>query len=245
MKNPDTVFIVFRFRHALLASVSLAGIVLTSCSPPPPLELQHRPDWCSIFVPVASTGPGTAFGDVIIRINGVANSGSMDLKIEKAGFLKADIYGPLGISIASVSADTLHGSISFQDSVFSFDLDQAMNVFPLEWGKSLAFYDFLQLIRGKTPAPATEMVCKKQPDSLGKKRNTIYALWKTDSLEMCLEINNKSRKIISAVFYYKKQAMFWQLRLGSFHKGRAHKIQFWKNDENYFSIKYTKVNFNE
>lgn len=244
MKNPDSGFIVFLFRHAVLASVFI-GIVLSLCTPPPPLELQHLPDWCSAYVPNASTGSGTAFGDVMVRINGEAHNGSMDLKIEKAGFFKADFYGPLGIAIASVSADTLHGSISFQDSVFSFDLDHAMNLLPFEWGKNLTFFNFLQLIAGKIPAPATEMLFKKQPDSLVKKRNTIYALWKTDSLEMRLAVNNKSRKLVSAVVFFKKQAPFWQLRLGSFHKGFAHKIQFWKNDENYFSIKYTKVNFNE
>ena len=182
MKNPDAGFITFRFRHAAAAFVTLVGIALTSCSPPPPLDQRHLPDWChSLAAPVALPKGGTAYGEVAIKINGETHNGSMDLIIEKTGSIKTDFYGPLGISVASLSADTMHGIISFRDSVFSFGLNQTMDAVPLEWGKNLVFADFLHMILGKIPESATEIPCKNHPDSIGKKRNTIFALWKTDS----------------------------------------------------------------
>ena len=243
MKSPDSRFKALRFQQVAFASV-LIGII-ASCSPPPPVELQGLPDWrCSLGL-AATTGSGRASGDITLRKNSEVRNGSFDLKIDRSGLVQADFYGPLGISIASLHADSLVGKIAIQDTVFSFGLNQTMNGFPPGLGNGLTFVEFLDLVLGKIPVMATENLCKTQADSVVRKRNTIYALWKTDTVEMRLEINNKTRKIVSAGFNFYKQAPFWQLRMGSFHKGIAHKIRFRVNDENYFSINYKKVTFNE
>lgn len=243
MKSPDPRFKALRFQQAVFTA-ALIGII-ASCSPPPPLELQGLSDWRCSLGKAAATRSGRASGDITLRKNSEIHNGSFDLKIDRLGLVQADFYGPLGISIASLHADSLGGKIAIQDTVFSFGLNQTMNIVPFGWGNGLTFVEFLDLVLGKIPVMAMEILCKDQPDSLIRKRNTIYALWKTDTVEMRLEINNKTRKIISAVFNFYKQVPFRQLRMASFHKGIAHKIRFRVNDENYFSINYKKVTFNE
>jgi hypothetical protein len=246
MKNRDSASGAFWPLYTPLStSALLLGILLSSCSPPPPLERQQLPDLCGAFFPVAAIGPGTAFGDIAIRNNSEVHNGSVDVKRERDGSVKADIYGPLGTNAASLIADSVHGTIAFENRSFSFAFNQTMDTLPLEWGRDLTCKEFLSIILGKVPEVTATTFCKKQPDSLTKKRNTIYVLWKTDSLEMRVKIDSRSGRLKEACFYFKKHAPFWQLKMGPFHQGIAYKIQFRENDGNYFLIHYTEVNFHE
>lgn len=242
MKNRDHFAEAVLVACAAYASGFFLIILPGSCSPPPPLDLRHPADLCGSFFPFAAIGPGAAFGDVTIRNNGEVQNGSVEIKQDRDGLIKADFYGPLGIAVASLHADSLQGSIAFDDREYTFTHNKTMDTLPVTWGKGLTFGDFLRILSGRIPsATAMETLCKKQPDSLVKKRNAIIALWKTDSMEMRAEISGKSRQLAAISFYFKKQEPFWFLNMGSFKRGIAHKIEFSENDGNYFLIKYTKV----
>jgi hypothetical protein len=158
--------------------------------------------------------------------------------------IRADFYGPLGITVASLQADSSQGRIVFDDRQYSFTPDQTMDELPVQWGANLAFREFLRILLGRIPmAAAVETLCKKQPDSLEKKRNAIIALWKTDSMEVRAEISGRSRKLAAIGFYFGKHKPFWFLKMESFKAGIAHKIEFRENDGNYFLIRYDKVTF--
>lgn len=244
MKNREGASTVSQAPHALLsASGLLLGTLVFFCSPPPPFELQNLQGLCGDSFQDSVIRPGTASGDIVVRNNSEVHNGNIDVKQERDGLFKVDFYGPLGISIASLYADSQQGTISFEDRTYTFLFNQTMDTLPLEWGRDLTFKEFFSIIRGKIPEVTAKSLCKKQPDSLAEKRNTIYALWKTDSLKIRVEINRKSGQVKAASIYFNKHAPFWQLNMGSFHNGIAYKIQFQQNDGNYFLIHYTKVNF--
>lgn len=243
MKNHNRARTAFWSTSPVKATGLLLGFLFTSCIPPPALDLQHPPDFCVSFLPVAAMGTGTASGDATIRNKNEVHNGNFDVQKDQKGLISADLYGPLGISVASLHADPQQGTIMFENREYTCGINQTMDTLPLEWGKGLTFGEFLQIILGRIPAAASETLCKKEPDSIVKKRNTIYALWKTDSLELRVEINARSRRVTAVNLYFRKKEPGWRLLLGSFHKGIAHKIQFREDDGNYFLIHYTKVNF--
>jgi hypothetical protein len=200
-------------------------------------------DWCGSSNRSIKIGPETAYGDVAIRNNGVLQSLSVEIKQSVDGAVKAVFYSPLGVTLATVTADSLRGTVAYEDREFAFTLSQTMDSLPFAWGKGLTYGDFLRALLGRPPITATDIPCEKAPDSLVAKRNAIFAMWKTDTLVLREEINRGSGQLCAVKVTFNNRPSFRNLIMGSFNHGIAHNIRLFENDGNYFSIHYARITF--
>jgi hypothetical protein len=219
---------------------SLAFILGVACTPPPPLITGETP-FRSVLSSSTSFSTVIAGGDAVICINGDAHHGNVDMASGAAGTFAATFYGPLGIIIASVTADSLQGTVILDNGRYTFRRDRTMDTLPFAWGRDLTFDDLTELVAGKTPA-SVRAITAGPPDSIGFKKKTINTRWKTDILEVYADVRKKTNNIerLTVKGINKKQ---WSLTLSSFRDGMAYKIGLKEDDTNYFSINYRKVRF--
>ena len=216
------------------------GLMLCLCSPPPPMVQPE--DLGPVFAPLYpnhDVEAVTAFGEADIAMSGEAHSGSVETKWTKSGF-QADFYGPLGVLIASIHADSINGLATIRDKEYVFNVKSTMEALPFSWGSDLTFGEFAKVMTGRLPA-AIKPQLEKRPDSVFQEKKTIFALWKTDSLCIQAKIGRRTEKIERITLIFKKKQPFLYLTFESFKEGIAHKIELRENDANYFLIKYTKV----
>lgn len=189
----------------------------------------------------ARSQPFIASGETTICIGGEVHSGAVDAKLDSNGLFAANIYGPLGILIASVSADTEQGSVTTEKGMQSFRRDQTMDTLPFAWGSNCTFNDLIAVFSGRAPE-SLAVILDCPPDSISDKKKTINIIWNTDILRAGMTIRKKTNRVETVFFQHKKNAV-WYLKLAGFRQGRAYKIELREDDRNYFSITYEKIRY--
>jgi hypothetical protein len=182
-----------------------------------------------------------ASGEATICIGGEVHSGAVDVKHNSSGWFDANFYGPLGILIASVSADTAQGSVTTEKGTQSFRRDQSMDTLPYAWGRDLSFNDLIAVLSGTVP-DSLAAICDGPPDSTLDKKKTINIIWNTDILKVAITIRKKTNRV-ETVFIENRKNTAWSLKLAGFRQGCAHKIELREDDRNYFSISFEKVRY--
>lgn len=183
-----------------------------------------------------------ASGEATICINGEIHNGTIDIQTGTSGALSASIYGPLGVSIASIRADSIEGSLVFDKGTRFFRRSQKMDSLPYAWGRDLSFNDLTAIITGGIP-DSFKIVLNSPPDATQESKKTINLLWKTDNLTIKASIRKKDKYIEVMEFLCTRQ-MHWSLALSNFKQGFAYKIKVREDDKNYFSITYEKYRHN-
>jgi hypothetical protein len=186
--------------------------------------------------------PLNASGDAAICINGEIHNGTIDIQTGSSGALSASIYGPLGVSIASIRADSIEGLMNFDRGTHSFRRSQKMDSLPYAWGRDLSFNDLTAIITGGIP-DSLKIALNSPPDATQETKKTINLLWKTDNLTIKVSIRKKDACIEAMEFLCTRQ-MPWSLTLSNFIQGYAYKIKVREDDKNYFLITYKKVRYN-
>jgi hypothetical protein len=231
-----TISAFFRF---LSLGLLLAAVV---CTPPPRLVMD---DYQSLVRSTLHGVPSRMFiasGEAMICMNGEVHSGSVDVKHDSNGLFTANIYGPLGILIASVSADTEQGSVTTEKGMQSFRRDQTMDTLPFAWGRNCTFNDLIAVFSGTAP-DSLAAILDCSPDSTLDKKKTINIVWNTDILRAGMTIRKKKNRVEAVFFKHMKNAV-WSIKLAGFRNGRAYKIELREDDRNYFSITYEKIRYN-
>jgi hypothetical protein len=207
---------------------------------PPPLQTESSGDLFDSLKHQRTPDAVTAFGDAEISINGERHSCSIETKWKKNGF-QTDFYGPLGMVVASIHADSLQGTATVRDKEYSFAVNRTMDTLPFSWASDLTFGDFERVMIGVLPSAIFPKL-NDRPDTISREKKAIFTLWKTDSLEMRVKIGVRSQKIESVSVAFKKRTPFWYLTMAAPQQGIFRKIELRENDTNYFIIKYLKVN---
>jgi hypothetical protein len=211
------------------------------CTPPPRLAMDDPRSLVQSALHGTRSPVFIASGEATICINGEIHSCAVDVKHDSTGGFAANFYGPLGILIASVSADTTKGSVTTEKGTQSFRRDQTMDTLPFAWGRNLSFNDLIAVFSGTAP-DALAAIIDGLPDSTLDKKKTINIIWNTDILRAGITIRKKTNRVETVFFEHMKNAA-WFLKLAGFRQGCAHKIELREDDRNYFSIIYEKVRY--
>jgi hypothetical protein len=207
------------------------------CTPPPPLG--STPQLSEIYRNGGAPSHFRANGKTVIATDRERYQGSIDVSCDSNGFFNAQWYGPLGIVVASLAADTASGVVTVDKGTFAFLRDQAMDTLPFAWGGGMRFDDFIDIISGRIPGPVGT-VASGPYDSLWIKKKAINMLWKTDNMAVMAVVGRKNRvieKIVATMTGIKP----WILTLDRFKNGIAYKIEIKEDDRNYFSIHYERI----
>jgi hypothetical protein len=213
-----------------------------ACTPPPRLVMEDLPLLVqSTLHHGVRSHTFIASGEVTICTRGEVHSGAIDVKCDSNGSFAANIYGPLGVLIASVSADTAQGSVATEKGRQSFRCDQTMDTLPFAWGRNLSFKDIIAVFSGIAP-DSLAAILARPPDSIIEKKKTINFVWNTDILKAGMTIKKKSNRVATVFFEHMKNAV-WSLKLAGFRQGCAYKIELREDDRNYFFITYEKIRY--
>ncbi|MBN1128934.1 MAG: hypothetical protein JXA71_08110 [Chitinispirillaceae bacterium] len=227
-------------RCAILTAGCIPIFLGITCTSPPrpgqgsvPLqgaEILHRERGASSFA---------ANGTVMIGTGRDFFQGSIDVAADSSGGFNAQWYGPLGIVVATITADSSFGSVIMDNRTFSFRRDQIMDTLTIGWGGDLTFGDLIDIIRGRIPERLSS-VATGPYDSLWYKKKAINMRWKTDSIEIRSALCRKTGAVTDITVTVMNDRP-WTLTLGKFKEGAAHKIEVKEDDRNYFSLRYGKV----
>jgi hypothetical protein len=225
--------------RSFLSSVAAAALLLEGCSPPPPIQKEDIPQLVAPLFLEHNNATISAFGEVRVAVDGDVHRGAVEVHWNTTGVFKADFYAPLGIIVGSIHADADRGTVTFEAGTYSFGLSQTMDSLPFAWGRDLSFGEFVAIVLGRMPA-AYAALLRRQPDSCSNERRTIYALWKTDSVDVEAKVRKKAPEG-RVTFIFKKHPPFRQVIFEYSGQGLAYKIALRENDRNYFLITYKKV----
>lgn len=179
-----------------------------------------------------------SYGDITIKINGEGYSGSTDMEWNKNGDFRADIYSLFGNLVASVKADTVGGTVFIQNRTLKFNNVSTMDTLPFSWGKQLTFGQFIFFLTGRVPVDVTDL--NKAPDSTLIKGNKAEILYRSGKFDTKMKLNRSSSEIEKVTICSRKQPAF-VLKMDSFNKKMARRIEFREDDKNYISIYYEKI----
>jgi hypothetical protein len=207
------------------------------CTPPPPLG--SAPRMTEILPKGEISSPFSANGKAIIATDRERYQGSIDVSCDSNGVFNALWYGPLGIVVASLAADTVSGVVTVDNGTFAFRRDQTMDTLPFAWGGGLRFGDQIDIISGRIPGPVGSVACGPY-DSLWIKKKAINMRWKTDNMTILAVVGRKTGMIEKIVATIKGKKP-WTLTMDRFRNGSAYKIEVKEDDRNYFSIHYERV----
>jgi hypothetical protein len=214
--------------------------LVTGCTPPPPPNLGEVTSALSSFDGGTIPSSIKAYGTAEIAGNGEVHSGTIETRWAPGGFA-IGFYGPFGVSIASIQADSLQGTVAMKELHYSFDLDTIADSMPILRGGAFTFREFGRVLAGIIPGRIGKII-EKRPDSMEKnKKNAIIALWKTDSLRISAEIGPRSKSVDRIAISFVKSDPSWTLSYAGFKNGSVHKIEVRESDTNYFLINYSKV----
>lgn len=215
--------------------------LIIGCTPPPPPAMDAVPALCA---PLSQSDDGRevrAAGRAVICIDGEKHSGSAEIVRHAQGRFRADFYAPFGFSAASVVSDGERATVEFDGRTYSVGLGQSMDSLPFSWGGALSMENFIALLAGRVPN-GFSATTRRPPDTLlDAGRRAIIAVWKTDSVRISIWIRRRSGSCESIVLECTRAVSPWRITMSNFEEGRAHKIELNENENNYFSINYSKV----
>ena len=217
-------------------------LVAVACTPPPRLLVDDLPTYIRSTLHIEPLHTFTASGKAAISINGDVHAGTVDVLNDSAGKFAASFYGPLGVMIASVTADSAIGCVSMEKIVHSFRRDQTMDTLPFAWSRKLTVNDLIAVFSGTMP-DSMAAILENRPDSTQEKKKTINIVWNTDILKVTATIRKKKNNVESVVFEDNIDGA-WSIKLAAIKQGRAFKIELREDDRNYFSITYEKIRNN-
>lgn len=227
----------------MIRFLCLILFLLTCYCSPPVLQVPQEQDIISLFEKLLRQNDGrdiTAFGEAEIAMQGEVQTADLELKAGSNWF-KADFYGPLGLAVATIAADSVRGTALIGKRVYVFRQNQLLDSFPVLSGSRLRFAELLHVMTGRIPPLLIAPFHDGKPDSLGTLKKKIIAVWKTDSLEMRVISGGSPLQIEKVVLIYKNQLPNPEIVFGRFRNGIASEIVLRENDRNYFFIKYAKV----
>jgi hypothetical protein len=220
-----------------------AFLLLSGCTPPPPLLKDDFPSaTASITASRDSMRAVAAFGDIRLAVGGELHHGSVEVHRSGTGAFSADFYAAFGITVGSVRMEKGRGTVCIDNGTYTFSGAQTMDTLPAAWGQDLTMEDLTHVLLGEVPTVCSALL-QQRPDSCVDGKKTIFALWKTDSIDIEASLKKRSREAERLVFTFKRRTPFRFLTFRSFSGGRAHKIELRENDRNYFSIRYRKLKY--
>jgi hypothetical protein len=216
-----------------------ALLLIVGCTAPP-LQKNEVASLVQELFPAREPDQFRASGEATFSIDGEVHACGIEVKAAADTF-RTEFYGPLGISIGSISASVSSGRgfLRLRDKTHEFDLSQTVSIPSIGMNASLTYGDMIRALLGRVP-PIYEDPLEKPADSTINDREAITSLWKTDSMEFRIRIKKRTAAISEFVSIYNDNEGR-SLRMSSFKDGRASTIEVRESDGNYFSITYSKV----
>ncbi|MFP4416632.1 MAG: hypothetical protein ACLFSB_05135 [Chitinispirillaceae bacterium] len=177
------------------------------------------------------------FGDIDLLMDGEHNRAKIATRLTSGSQINAEIYSIFGGTVASMMAhgDSVHVDIG--ERSYTIARDEGLEHIAFLRKYPFTFKQFERIITGR--ALRTQLLVSPA-DSVWMEKNSLYYLWRTDSIEVILE-GNRRRREVKRITYNALEGADWNLILNDLNRGVAREIKLYIGKDNYFNIQYDRL----
>ncbi len=229
-----------RVRFATGAVAFSLSFLCFSCTVAPPLTMDAATATLApvLFADTVHSIRGN--GNLVFARRGVQYGAAFDIAWNGDSSFAAQLYGPLGMPLASVrSVTSMRWLVSLGDSQYMQHPSQRINFGPAFGEFPVSWSDLLSALTLRYPCRAD---LRDRPDSLFTDKNTTRVVWRArgclgHAADISAAVDNKTDRLSEITYSFRE---FEQLNFvfANFRGGYAQEIRVNAPDNNYFFITY-------
>jgi len=185
------------------------------------------------------------YGEINMSGGGAKASGKVEARRRSDGYVKAQIYTPIGTVAASIEAENFKGNVKVDKEVKEFTYDNKMTGVSFPCAENFTYGEFINAFTGAMPGVFRELPVT--PDSLKQRKKSpgkATAVWNFDTLSVRAQLkikNGKPPMLESVLFRYNIGGSKFSIQFANFKNGAAREITFKQGSKNYINVKYESI----